>query len=183
MKCSVHETVRRVISLYFCLQFARCRKWRVWDTWHDSNMWLVAFCATDFWVHFNIWQSHPPWTRFGAREASTRLYERSAVKVVSPQWGVNVVTAPSQHAAAIVWWGRCSPFKLCLSPPVGHSLCYLHFWVTVGFRHFGIQNGEVYLHQSHAPPPKKKNSCLSQNSQIIYYKSCPHRSCCSKKYY
>lgn len=64
-----------------------------------------------------------------AGKASTRRQGKH-----QPKWrdvgegGVNVVAAPSQHAAAVVWWGRCSPFKLCLSPPAGHFLCYLHFY-------------------------------------------------------
>lgn len=94
-----------------------------------------------------------------------------------------MVTAPSQHAAAVVWWGRCPPFKLCLSPPVGHSLHYLHFWGTVLVS--GISSYKmvkcIYVTHVHSHTNTKKNPVSLKNSQVIYYESCPHISCCAKK--
>lgn len=168
MKRSFHETVWKVISFYFSLQFAICRKWRVSDTWHDSNMWLRSLCAAVFWVHFNIRKPQPSWTCRRARKASTRLTERSSVRVVSPRWGVNVVTAPSQHAAAVVWWGRCSPFKLCLSPAVGHSLCYLHFWVTVLVSGISDYKMEKCTHINHMHSHFFSLSFLKLSDNILY---------------
>lgn len=86
----------------------------------------------------------------GAGKASTRLQQKTSVKVGRHQWGVNVVTTPSQHAAAVVWWGRCSPFKLCLSTPAGHFLCYLHFFAGI----FWLQNGCC-----RSPTCTHKNGC------------------------
>ena len=84
------------------------------------------------------------------------------------EWGVNVVTAPSQHAAAVVcwccWWGRCSPFKLCLSPAADQFLCYLHVLAAVFIPDILLlQNGVMYLEH----PRALTRSGLSHKSHVI----------------
>lgn len=96
---------------------------------HDGVRHVAQFfCIRVFYVLFSTSESSTCLKMHcRAGKALTRLQQKRRLRVARPQWGVNVVMAPSQHAAAVVWWGRCSPFKFCLSPPVGQFLCYLHF--------------------------------------------------------
>lgn len=142
MACTAHFLQNNVRKCLEATCFNRCRKEND-RKWRMTRGLPVAF----FQMIISVWHKLGcQKTHRRAGKASTRLQGKHQSKWRDVgEGGVNVVTGPSQHAAAGVGWGRCSPFKLRLSPPAGHFLCYLHFYAgSVDSLHFWRQNGLVF---------------------------------------
>ena len=93
---------------YVFLQFPLWgRRWNVCFNVRPQ-WWLISCFFVTFWARWMCLKMH--------RRAG-KVQHKKAVSKSGETWCECGFS--SQHAAA-VWWGRCSPFKLCLSPPVGH---------------------------------------------------------------